>query len=138
MLCLPKHLEEQNAKLERLANTDYLTNLYNRRRFFHTAEQEFSAAIQNGRIISVTLLDLDYFKLVNDTHGHLVGGQVLIHIAHLIRDYCRESDMAARYGGEEFAILHLDTDKQAAYQVVEDTAKRWSQNPLSPRVVKLV
>ena len=78
MLRLRKHLEEQNAELERLANTDYLTNLYNRRRFFHTAEREFSEAVQNERLISVTLLDLDYFKQVNDTHEHLVSSSVIV------------------------------------------------------------
>jgi len=126
---LRKHLEEQNAELERLANTDYLTNLYNRRRFFHTAEREFAEAVKKERPISVTLLDLDYFKRVNDTHGHLVGDQVLIHIAHLIRSYCRENDMAARYGGEEFAILHLDTDRKLAYQVVEEIRKEVEATP---------
>lgn len=129
MLRLRKYLEEQNAELERLANTDYLTNLYNRRRFFHTAEKEFAEALQNERLISVTLLDLDYFKQVNDSHGHLVGDQVLIHIAHLIRDFCRENDMAARYGGEEFSILHLDTDRQAAYQVVENIRREVEAKP---------
>lgn len=129
MLRLRKHLEEQNAELERLANTDYLTNLYNRRRFFHTAEREFSEAVQNERLISVTLLDLDYFKQVNDTHGHLVGDQVLMHVAQLIRNCCRENDMAARYGGEEFAILHLDTGRRAAFQVVEEIRREVEATP---------
>ena len=99
-----KYLEEQNAELERLANTDYLTNLYNRRRFFHVAEEEFNEVLQSGKVISVTLFDLDYFKKVNDTYGHLVGDRVLIHVAQLIRTHCRVSDIAARYGGEEFMI----------------------------------
>ena len=100
MLCLRRHLEEKNAELERLANTDYLTNLYNRRRFFHAAEEEFTNSVTSGKPIAVTLIDLDYFKRVNDTYGHLIGDSVLIHIAQLIRSQCRVSDVAARYGGE--------------------------------------
>ena len=117
------HLEEQNAELERLANTDYLTNLYNRRRFFHTAEEEFNKVLQSGKTISVTLIDLDYFKKVNDTYGHLVGDRVLIHIAQLIRTHCRVSDVAARYGGEEFIILHPSTDRKNAFVVAERVRK---------------
>jgi diguanylate cyclase (GGDEF)-like protein len=123
MLRLRKDLETRNAELERLANTDYLTKLYNRRRFYRTSEKMFKEAMRTGYPISITLLDLDYFKKINDTHGHMIGDQVLIHVARLIRDHCRENDMAARYGGEEFAILHPNVDKSAAFQVVEKIRK---------------
>ena len=123
MLRLRKHLEEQNAELERLANTDYLTNLYNRRRFFQAAQDEFAGAIRSRNPISITLMDLDHFKRINDTHGHLTGDQVLIHIAKLIRSHCRVSDVAARYGGEEFIILHPSIDRQNAFQVAERIRK---------------
>jgi diguanylate cyclase (GGDEF)-like protein len=129
MLRLRKHLEEQNAELERLANTDYLTDLYNRRRFFNTAEAEFNEAVRSGNPISITLIDLDHFKQVNDTHGHLVGDRVLVHIAHLIRSNCRGSDVAARYGGEEFAILHPSLGRQNAFQVAERIRKEVEANP---------
>ena len=127
---LRKNLEEKNIELERLANTDYLTDLYNRRRFFHTAENAFAKAMGNGKHpLSFTLIDLDYFKQVNDNYGHLIGDQVLIHIAHLIRSYCRENDMAARYGGEEFAILHPFINKRDAYQVAEEIRKKVEETP---------
>ena len=129
MLRLRKHLEEQNAELERLVNTDYLTELYNRRRFFHAAETEFSGAMRNGQPISITLMDLDNFKQVNDTHGHLVGDRVLAHVAHIIRSHCRESDVAARYGGEEFIILHPSSDRQKAYKVAERIRKAVEATP---------
>ena len=129
MLRLRKDLEMRNAELERLANTDYLTNLYNRRRFFLRAEKIYSEAVRTGYPISITLLDLDYFKQVNDTHGHLIGDQVLVHVAHLIRDHCRENDMAARYGGEEFAILHPDINKDAAFKVVERVREKVNNTP---------
>lgn len=126
---LRKHLEEQNVELERLANTDYLTKLYNRRRFFHAAEQEFEHAISNGKPISITLIDLDYFKRVNDVHGHLVGDRVLIHVAQIIHSYCRVSDVAARYGGEEFVILHPSISRQNAYLVAERIRKQLEATP---------
>jgi two-component system, cell cycle response regulator len=119
LLRLRQRLEEQNVELRHLANTDYLTKLYNRRRFFHAAEQAFAHALRSGEPISITLIDLDYFKRVNDIHGHLVGDRVLIHVAQLIRSYCRISDVAARYGGEEFVILHPAISSQNAYQVAE-------------------
>ena len=127
---LRRDLEEQNRELERLANTDYLTDLYNRRRFFHMAEAVFAGtASSSENPVSVTLIDVDYFKQVNDTYGHLVGDQVLIHVAHLIRDYCRENDMAARYGGEEFAILHPAIHRRGAYQITDDIRKRVEDTP---------
>jgi diguanylate cyclase (GGDEF)-like protein len=126
---LRKHLEEQNAELERLANTDYLTKLYNRRRFFHAAEEEFANAVNSGEPISITLIDLDYFKRVNDVHGHLVGDRVLIHVAQLVRSYCRVSDVAARYGGEEFVILHPSISSQNAYMVAERIRARVEATP---------
>ena len=129
MLRMRKHLEEQNAELERLANTDYLTNLYNRRRFFQAAQDEFAGAIRSRNPISITLVDLDYFKRINDAHGHLVGDQVLIHVAQLIRRHCRVSDVAARYGGEEFIILHPSIDRQNAFQVAERIRKAVEVTP---------
>lgn len=129
MLRLRQHLERQNAELERLANTDYLTNLYNRRRFFHEAECEFAEAMGVGKPISITLIDLDYFKQVNDTYGHLVGDQVLVHIAKLIRMYSRVRDVAARYGGEEFILLHPAIKKENAFLVAERIRKSVEENP---------
>ena len=131
MLRLRKHLEEKNAELERLANTDYLTNLYNRRRFFQAAEDEYAGAIHSRNPFSITLIDLDYFKQVNDTYGHLIGDQVLIHVARLIRTHCRVSDIAARYGGEEFIVLHPSVDRQNAFKVAERIRKVVEATPFS-------
>jgi diguanylate cyclase (GGDEF)-like protein len=129
MLRLRRDLEERNAELERLANTDYLTNLYNRRRFFHAAEEEFKEVLRGGKTFSITLIDLDYFKRVNDTHGHLIGDRVLVHVAQLIRMYCRVSDTAARYGGEEFIVLHPSIDRKIAIQIAEKIRKEVEASP---------
>ena len=66
---------------------------------------------------------------MNDTHGHLVGDQVLIHIAHIIRDHCREADVAARYGGEEFSILHPKIGRQDAFLVAERIRQKVEATP---------
>jgi len=129
LLRLRRHLEEQNAELERLANTDYLTNLYNRRRFFQAAAEEFAGASRSRNPISITLIDLDYFKRINDTYGHLVGDHALIHVAKIIRTHCRVSDVAARYGGEEFVILHPSIDRNNAFKVAERIRKAVEAKP---------
>ncbi|MGD8402470.1 MAG: diguanylate cyclase [Anaerolineales bacterium] len=129
MMRMRQHLEKQNAELERLANTDYLTNLYNRRSFFHAAESEYAESIRSGTPLSISLIDLDYFKQVNDTYGHLVGDQVLVHIAKLIRMYSRIRDVAARYGGEEFTILHPSIDKQNAFLIIDRIRKGVEETP---------
>jgi diguanylate cyclase (GGDEF)-like protein len=129
LLRLRKHLEMQNAELERLANTDYLTELFNRRYFFHAAQEKFARANLCGAPISITLIDLDHFKRVNDTYGHLVGDRVLVHVAQLIRAHCRSYDVAARYGGEEFIVLHSSIARQNAYLVAERIRKAVEATP---------
>jgi len=129
LLRLREHLELQNAELERLANTDYLTDLFNRRCFFHAAQKRLAGANLCGAPISITLIDLDHFKRVNDTYGHLVGDRVLVHVAQLIRAHCRAYDVAARYGGEEFVILHPAIDSQSAFRVAERIRKEVELTP---------
>lgn len=129
LLRLRKRLEEKNAELEHLANTDSLTDLFNRRRFFRTAETEFQDAMRAGRPFSITMMDLDHFKRVNDTHGHLIGDQVLAHVARLIRSSARETDIAARYGGEEFVILHPEMDRREGFQVAEQIRRSVETTP---------
>lgn len=129
LLRLREHLEMQNTELERLANTDYLTDLNNRRCFFRAAEEKLTGANLCGAPISITLIDLDHFKRVNDTYGHLIGDRVLVHVAQLIRSHCREYDVAARYGGEEFVILHPSIARQNAYLVAERIRKKVEETP---------
>ncbi|MEW5939011.1 MAG: diguanylate cyclase [Chloroflexota bacterium] len=123
-LRLQKQLEEQNSKLESMANTDFLTGVNNRRRFFAIAETEFSGAIRDAAPASVTIFDVDNYKTVNDTHGHMVGDQVLSDLARLIFEQARDTDVTARYGGDEFVILHPLLDKQGAYQIAEMIRKK--------------
>jgi diguanylate cyclase (GGDEF)-like protein len=104
---------------EQLSITDPLTNIYNRRIFDEIALKEWERAKRSHSVITVVLFDIDHFKRVNDTHGHLIGDQVLINLADLCLSNMRSMDVFARYGGEEFVILMPDADAQSAYQTIE-------------------
>jgi len=106
-----KHAENE---LKRLASVDFLTGLFNRRHFFEIANLEFVKSVRYNRPLSVVIFDVDLFKSVNDTYGHLVGDQALIHIGNLMREITRNPDVPARYGGEEFIILLPETDCASA------------------------
>lgn len=128
-LRLRQRLEEKNVELEHLASTDSLTGLNNRRCFFNIAETEFEVAVRKGTPVSITLFDVDYYKRVNDTHGHVVGDHVLAYLAQLITSQARENDLTARYGGDEFVVLHPSLDRQGAFQVAERIRKKVEENP---------
>lgn len=91
--------------LKRAGFTDALTGLYSRRYFFQVAQHQAQVATRNGHPSCILMCDADHFKQVNDSYGHLVGDEALKHIAKLIADNVRESDVCARFGGEEFIIL---------------------------------
>jgi diguanylate cyclase (GGDEF)-like protein len=108
-----------NRRLQHLAHTDLLTALPNRRYALSRLEQERIASQRFNRPLSVLMLDLDYFKLINDTLGHDVGDQVLTHVASVIRDTIRANDVACRLGGEEFIVIAPNTDIPAALLLAE-------------------
>ncbi|WP_168735257.1 GGDEF domain-containing protein [Pseudothauera rhizosphaerae] len=112
-------LELANARLMELATRDGLTGLHNRRHFFELAERELARARRNGLQLSIVMLDLDYFKLINDSYGHAAGDHALREVAGLFALVLRETDIVGRYGGEEFAMLLPDTSREEARQVAE-------------------
>jgi len=93
------------SRLVRSGITDALTGLYNRRYLQHRLVDELARARRDGRPLACVMLDVDHFKRINDQWGHQAGDKVLAQIAHVIREQCRDSDIAIRYGGEEFAVL---------------------------------
>ena len=107
------------AEVNQLAVTDPLTRLYNRRYFFNLARVELERARRYGHHLSIIMLDIDLFKRVNDTYGHLGGDEVLVHVAETIRNTLRQVDLAARYGGEEMVILLPETDLISAFKTAE-------------------
>lgn len=102
-------LRAANVEMVRLANTDALTGLYNRRAFFEIANLVYAQARRSNCALSFIMLDIDYFKSINDRYGHPVGDEVLRQVAHCLSVTARASDTPARYGGEEFVILASDT-----------------------------
>lgn len=106
-------------QVERLSMTDPLTGLFNRRHFFDISEREYRRAQRYHHPLTVCMVDVDAFKRVNDTYGHLVGDQILRRIAQAMRVTLRSSDFLCRYGGDEFAILMPETPLDAGVQAAE-------------------
>ncbi|MCU4184893.1 GGDEF domain-containing protein [Acidiferrimicrobium sp. IK] len=106
------------ADQERLAAVDGLTALANRRQFDATLTREVAVARRRNEPLTLVLIDIDHFKAVNDTAGHLAGDEVLRNLARALRGVCREMDLVARYGGEEFALVLPSCDAEAALSVL--------------------
>lgn len=109
------HIDEA----ERLGVLDALTGLYNRRFLFSSGVKLLESAARAGRTCSCLMLDVDHFKVVNDTYGHSTGDQVLVHLARIMAACVREGDIVSRYGGEEFAILATGADATHAAELAE-------------------
>ncbi len=116
-------ITEQTIALEKLnvmAEIDPLTGVYNRRKLMEEAEKEFYRAYRYGTNLSALMIDIDLFKAVNDTYGHLAGDKVIVRIANECKLRLRKSDIIGRYGGEEFLIILTDTDLEKALLVAEE------------------
>ena len=98
-------LKDYQYKLELLSQTDQLTKLKNRLYIDEMLQKQYYRFLRNGENCSVILIDIDYFKSVNDTYGHIVGDLVLIEFANILSTNIRQSDIAGRWGGEEFLII---------------------------------
>ncbi|ADD68607.1 diguanylate cyclase [Denitrovibrio acetiphilus DSM 12809] len=107
-------LEKEKQIYRMLSQQDPLTKIYNRTKFFEEVEKELDRVSRYGQDMSILMIDVDYFKEVNDQYGHLVGDKVLIELTQIIRQNIRKSDVFARYGGEEFALLMPMTAQKGA------------------------
>ncbi|MGQ9756538.1 MAG: diguanylate cyclase, partial [Desulfotomaculales bacterium] len=110
---------------------DALTGCYTRGYFLARLEEEIFRSRRQGTVFSVLLADLDWFKQVNDTYGHLVGDHVLREFGAVLRANFRENDVVARYGGEEFAVLMPGTNLAEALAAAERARKAWLAHPLA-------
>jgi diguanylate cyclase len=108
-------LEKKNVELNELTMRDSMTNLLNHKNSMRRLKEEVDRAKRINYPLSVAMIDLDNFKLVNDTYGHQTGDEVLIRVAQILAESCRTTDVVGRYGGEEFIIIMPDTnDRDAA------------------------
>jgi len=114
------HIEKEKASYRKQAYTDTLTKLYNRAKFNQELEKAIMGAKASHGKLSIILFDLDYFKQINDTYGHLVGDQILIELSMHIKMLIRSNDLLARWGGEEFVVLLPNTDTKGAGILAEN------------------
>jgi diguanylate cyclase (GGDEF)-like protein len=128
LLLEPAAIAMDNAQLlkraEALSVTDDLTHLYNSRYLNLVLRRETKRASRSGRPLSLLFIDLDGFKAINDTHGHLFGSRALVEAAAVIRGSARETDVVARFGGDEFALILPDTGGEGAFSVGERIRER--------------
>ncbi len=127
-----RQLQEANEKLEALARTDALTGLPNRHAAAERLGFEFTRFQRSGVGYAVLMIDIDFFKRVNDTQGHAGGDAVLVEVGRRIREALRASDFIARLGGEEFLVLLPMTDHAQASLVAEKIRARVAQSPAAP------
>jgi diguanylate cyclase (GGDEF)-like protein len=120
-----------NVRLAALAQTDPLTQVLNRRALTDRLGSELDRARRYGHSVAVLMLDLDYFKVINDTHGHLIGDGVLKDTAEILRSAVRSADFVARYGGEEFVIVLPETALEGAVAFAERLRERISSTSFS-------
>jgi diguanylate cyclase (GGDEF)-like protein len=120
---LQDDLKRTNELLLELSNTDHLTGLFNRRYLMDALEKEVQRSCRKGGNLSLILLDIDHFKQVNDTYGHLQGDVVLQKVALQMQKELRNYDIAARYGGEEFIAVLPDASQQEASFVADRVRK---------------
>ena len=117
------YIRDKN-RLKILSHTDYLTKVFNRVRFMEMASYELDRAERYGSTFSIVMIDIDYFKKVNDNYGHNLGDEVLVELCKLIIKNLRKSDLFARWGGEEFVCLLPDTDAHGALTLAENLRKK--------------
>lgn len=125
-------LMEINLDLVKISNTDKLTGIGNRRYFQEKLEEQIELYQKEEKLFSLLIIDIDYFKKVNDTYGHQIGDIVLEKLAHILKNKIRLEDILSRFGGEEFTIILPNTDEEEAMLIAERLnlaveASEWQQ-----------
>jgi diguanylate cyclase (GGDEF)-like protein len=119
------------ARLEEISRLDPLTQLFNRRHFYELAEKEYARAKRYQHPLAAVMIDIDYFKSINDNYGHAIGDQVLSEVASRIAKSAREVDIVGRYGGEEFIILLPETNLENAQTLADRVWHDLTKKPTS-------
>jgi diguanylate cyclase (GGDEF)-like protein len=120
----------KTIRLDKIASTDGLTNIYNRRSFMNLGSIQMERINRTGSTNFIVLFDIDHFKRVNDTYGHLAGDKVLVAIAQRIKEIVRPYDLFGRYGGEEFIILMTRMDEASIVSAVERVRQEICKTPI--------
>lgn len=128
-VCYVLEMAGAMARLREMAIHDKLTGALNRREFDRRLQDEWQRSVRFQRPLALVMLDLDRFKPINDTHGHLVGDEVLRHVTALLTAQVREVDCLARYGGDEFALILVETDRPAAHGIANRLCALVAANP---------
>lgn len=129
-----EHLEHlvkvRTKEIELLSQTDSLTGLWNRRHLEESLESEFKRAKRYNKELSIMIIDLDHFKYINDTYGHMAGDEVLREVSAAIKECQRETDFIGRYGGEEIVIILPETDLHTSSNIAETVRKTVESRPV--------
>ncbi|MSP62543.1 MAG: GGDEF domain-containing protein [Myxococcales bacterium] len=126
-----------HEEIYRLTTIDGLTQIYNKRYFLEMLEREISRAKRYHRGISLLIFDIDHFKNINDTHGHLAGDHVLKQLSTVVKNKIRREDVLARYGGEEFAIILPEIDVTSGLALGEKLRKLIEKSPFKFEETKI-
>lgn len=130
-------LHENNEKLERLSQLDSMTQLLNHEAILQRLHETHQYAKRYGNPYSVLMIDIDWFKKINDIHGHPTGDQVLIQLAQILRQQLRETDLLGRYGGEEFLVVLSNTTLAAAVELAEKLRQRVANAQFSDHLLSV-
>jgi diguanylate cyclase (GGDEF)-like protein len=130
-ILLFKGSKQWMKSFEKLALTDYLTQIPNRRYISKIVNQEISRCTKQCCVLSLAIIDIDYFKNINDQHGHRAGDEILKSFAKYISEYIDKNDELGRWGGEEFVVLMKDTNIDKANQIMEDLRLKISHHNFS-------
>lgn len=128
---------EYYESIYKIMTTDGLTQVYNKRYLMEVMERDIHRSQRTGRPISVLLFDVDHFKNINDTHGHLVGDEVLSELCRRAKSLVRRDEVLARYGGEEFALVMADATRADALEVAERLRRLIHETPFTPDGLEL-
>ncbi|WP_419776925.1 transporter substrate-binding domain-containing diguanylate cyclase [Malaciobacter marinus] len=125
-----RKLSTLNKKLEKISQTDKLTSLYNRTKLDMILEFEFKNKKRYKKPLSIIIIDIDHFKQINDTYGHLVGDKILIEFSNILKANIRETDFIGRWGGEEFLVVLPFSKEEDAYNLASKLRKLIAKKPL--------